>query len=156
MQYYITCVWEYIFNCKNTLQGGRVEDTVIWAFRFFFLLLLVVVFWLHCSACRNLVPWPKSKPRPLQWKYLFLTHWTNRELLKLLLLCCSYSVAVMDWSTTGFPVLNYLPEFAQTHVHWVSDAIQPSHPLLPPSSPALNLSQHQGLFQRDGVWSLGQ
>ena len=38
------------------------------------------------------------------------------------------------------------PEFTQTHVHWVSDAIQPSHPLSPPSPPALNLSQHQGLF----------
>ena len=41
----------------------------------------------------------------------------------------------------------YLPEFAQTHVHWVSDAIQPSYPLSPPSPHALNLSQHQGLFQ---------
>ena len=38
-----------------------------------------------------------------------------------------------DCSTPGFPVLHYLPEFAQTHVHWVEDAIQPSHPLLPPS-----------------------
>ena len=46
----------------------------------------------------------------------------------------------MDCSTLGFPVLHYLPEFAQTHVHWFSDAIQPSHPLLPPSPPALNLS----------------
>ena len=53
----------------------------------------------------------------------------------------------MNYSTLGFPVLHYLPEFAQTHVHWVSDAIQTSHPLLPPSLPALNLSQHQGLFQ---------
>ena len=43
---------------------------------------------------------------------------------------------------------NYLPESAQTHVHWVSDAIQPSHPLSPPSPPALNRSQYQGLFQR--------
>ena len=42
---------------------------------------------------------------------------------------------------------HYLLEFAQTHVHWVGDAIQPSHPLLPPSPSALNLSQHQGLFQ---------
>ena len=50
-------------------------------------------------------------------------------------------------STLGFPVLHCLPEFVQTHVHWVSDAIQPSHPL-PPSSPlAFNLSQHQGIFQ---------
>ena len=52
-----------------------------------------------------------------------------------------------DCSTLGFPVLHYLPEFAQTHVHWVSDAIQPSHPLSPPSLFALNLSQHQSLFQ---------
>ena len=53
----------------------------------------------------------------------------------------------MDCSTPGFPVLHYLPELAQTHVHWVGDAIQPSHPLLSPSPSALNLSQHQGLFQ---------
>ena len=53
----------------------------------------------------------------------------------------------MDCSTVGFPVLPYLPEFAQTHVHWVGDAIQPSHSLLAPSSPALSFSQHQGLFQ---------
>ena len=53
----------------------------------------------------------------------------------------------MEWSVLGFPVLHYLPEFAQTHVHWVSDAIPPSHPLSAPSPPAFNLSQHQGLFQ---------
>ena len=47
----------------------------------------------------------------------------------------------------SFSVLHYLPEFAQTHVHQVSDAIQPSHPLSPPSPPALHLSQHHGLFQ---------
>ena len=45
------------------------------------------------------------------------------------------------------PCLSPFPEFAQTHVHWVSDAIQLSHPLLPPCPPALHLSQHQGLFQ---------
>ena len=45
-----------------------------------------------------------------------------------------------------FPVLHYLPEFAQTHVHWIGDVIQPPHPLSPPSL-ALNLSQHQGLLQ---------
>ena len=53
----------------------------------------------------------------------------------------------MDCSTPGFPVLHCLLEFAHTHVHWVGDAIQPSHPLLPSSPPTLNLSQHQGLFQ---------
>ena len=53
----------------------------------------------------------------------------------------------MDCSMPGLPVQHQLPEFIQTHVHWVGDAIQPSHPLSSPSPPALNLSQHQGLFQ---------
>ena len=54
----------------------------------------------------------------------------------------------MNCSTLGLPVQHQLPEFIQTHVHRVSDAIQPSHPLLSPSPPAPNPSQHQGLFQR--------
>ena len=49
----------------------------------------------------------------------------------------------MDCSMPGFPVLHCLPEFAQTHVHYVGDAIQPSHPLPPLSPPALSLLQHQ-------------
>ena len=52
-----------------------------------------------------------------------------------------------DYSTPGFPVFHQLPEFTQTHAHWVGDAIHPSHPLLSPSPPAFNLSQHQGLFK---------
>ena len=51
-------------------------------------------------------------------------------------------------STPGLPVYRQLPEFTQTHVHQVSDAIQPSHPLLSPSPPAPNPSQKQSLFQR--------
>ena len=53
----------------------------------------------------------------------------------------------MDCIMLGFPVLHCLLEFAQTHVHWIGDAIQPSHPLSPPSPPAIYLSQHQDLFQ---------
>ena len=53
----------------------------------------------------------------------------------------------MDCSTPGLPVYHQLPEFSQTPVHWVSDAIQTSHPLSSPSPPAFNLSQHQGLFK---------
>ena len=53
----------------------------------------------------------------------------------------------MNCSMSGFLVLYYLPEFAQTHVHWVSDAIKLSHPLSPPPPPALNLFQNRGLFQ---------
>ena len=50
----------------------------------------------------------------------------------------------------GLPVHHQLLEFVQTHVHRVGDAIQPSHPVSSPSPPALNLSQHQGLFQLGG------
>ena len=70
--------------------------------------------------------------------------------------CCSVAKSCLtlcdptDYSTPGFPVLHRLSEFAQTHVHWISDAIQPSHSLWPPLSPAPNLSQHQSLFQRVG------
>ena len=75
--------------------------------------------------------------------------------------CCSVTKLCptlcdpMDCSMPGFPVSHYLLEFAPTHVHWVSDAIQPSHPLLPPSPPALSLSQHQGLFQWVGSSHFG-
>ena len=53
----------------------------------------------------------------------------------------------IDCSTPGLPVHHQLPEFIQTHVHWVGDAIEPSHPLSSPSHPTFNLSQHQGLFK---------
>ena len=61
-------------------------------------------------------------------------------------LACPTLCDPMDCSTPDLPVHHQLPEFTQTHVHRVGDAIQPSHPLLSPSSP-LNLSQHQGLFK---------
>ena len=54
----------------------------------------------------------------------------------------------MDCSTPGLLVYHQLPEFTQTHVHWVGDAIQPSYPLLSSSPPVFTLSQHQGIFQR--------
>ena len=68
---------------------------------------------------------------------------------------CWYSVPKLyptlcdptNCSTPGFPVLHCLMEFAQIHVHWVKDTIQPSHPLSPPSHPAFDLCYHQGLFQ---------
>ena len=72
---------------------------------------------------------------------------------KVTLGCCSVAKSCLtfcnpiDCSIPGSPVHHYLPEFAQTHVHWVIDAIQPSHPLLPSSPPALSLFQRQGLFQ---------
>ena len=56
----------------------------------------------------------------------------------------------MGCSTPGLPVYHQLPEFTQTHVHWVSDAIQPPHPLSPPSPPAFSPSQHQ-VFSNESV-----
>ena len=66
--------------------------------------------------------------------------------------CCSVAESCpalchpMDCSRSGFPVLHYLLEFVQIHVHWVSNAIHSAHPLSHPSRLALNLSQHQGFF----------
>ena len=61
----------------------------------------------------------------------------------------------MDCSTPGLPVHHWLLELAQTHVHEVGDAIQPSHPLSSPSPPALNLSQHSGSFQMSQFFASG-
>ena len=60
---------------------------------------------------------------------------------------CVWLCDLMDCRTLGFSVPHYLSDFAQTHVHWISDAIQPSHPLSSPSPPAFNFSRHQSLFQ---------
>ena len=62
----------------------------------------------------------------------------------------------MDCSTPGLPVHHQFPEFAQTHVHWVGDDIQPAHPLSSPSPLTFNLSQHQGPFQWVTFTSGGQ
>ena len=67
--------------------------------------------------------------------------------------CCSVAKLCltlcdpMDCNTPAFPILHHLREFVQTHIHCISDTIQPSHPLSSPSPPAFSLSQHQGLFQ---------
>ena len=104
---------------------------------------------------------------------IFLTQGSNQSLLHILpgqagslplwspgklndgICCCCCSVTQscptlwdpMDCSTPGLPVPHDRLEFAQVHVHCISDAVQPSHPLMPSSSSALNLSQHQRLFQ---------
>ena len=65
---------------------------------------------------------------------------------------CPTLCDTMNCSMPGLPVHHQLPEFTQTHVHWVSDSIQPSHPPLSPSPPACNLSQHQGLFKWVSSW----
>ena len=83
----------------------------------------------------------KSPFNPHVWTYLSRSVQFSSVAQLCLTLCDP-----MDCSTPGLPVHHQLPEFTHTHVHWVGDAIQPSH-LFSPSSPAFNLSQHQGLFQ---------
>ena len=77
--------------------------------------------------------------------------WPSNNLIRVQVSSVAHSCLTlcdpMDSSMQGFPVHHQLLEPAQTHVHWVGDAFQPSHPLSSPSPPAFNLSQHQGLFQ---------
>ena len=91
--------------------------------------------WLSCSISkRNSSLWHKtSKAACVQFSSVAQS--------------CPALCDTMDCSTLGLPVHHQLLELAQTHVHRVSDAIQPSHPLSSPSPPAVYLSQHQGLFQ---------
>ena len=105
------------------------------------------------------LPFPSPGNLPNQGSDLCLLHWqvdsfplshqgspclsiSLSSVAQLCLTLCN----PMDCSTPGFPVHHHLLELAQTHVHWVGDAIQPSYPLSSLSPPAFNLSQHQGLF----------
>ena len=94
------------------------------------------------------IPWTEELARLRSFGSHRVGHdWSNFVIVqspsRVLTLC--YPV---DCSTPGFSVLHHLPELAQTHVHWISDAIQPAGPLLSPSPPAFSLSQHQGLWKR--------
>ena len=100
----------------------------------------------HSTRCGE-----HKSSRKMQKKHL----WVSHKKLNLLFLHCCCSVAQscptlcdsMDRNIPGFPVLHCLPELAQTHVHRVSGAIQPTHPQLLPSPPAFNLAQYKSLFQ---------
>ena len=86
--------------------------------------------------------------QPVQGFSVTVKHKHNQiQFTSVQLLSCVWLCDPMNRSKPGFAVHHQLPESTQTHVHWVDDAIQPSHPLSSPSPPALNLSQHQGLFQ---------
>ena len=87
----------------------------------------------HCSTLAWKIPWTEE-PGRLMSQFSSVVQ------------SCLTLFDLMNCTTPGLPAHHQLPEFTQTHVHWVSDAIQPSHPLLSPSPPAFNLSQHQGLI----------
>ena len=90
------------------------------------------------AACEGTEEWGRQEEEGAFW----LSVQFNSVAQSCLILCDP-----MDCSMPGLPAHHQLPEFTQSHVHQVDDAIQPSHPLLSPSPPAPNLSQHQGFFQ---------
>ena len=79
------------------------------------------------------------------WNRFYI--FSNRFIFSSVTQSCPTVCSLMDCSTPGIPVHHQLPEFTQTHVHWVGDTIQSSQPLSSPSPPTFNLSQHQGLFK---------
>ena len=117
----------------------------------------------HCAPCpicgaSNLIWLKKNKQPPnLAVPFVLLLFLTTSSIqFSPVAQSCPTLCDPMNHSTPGLPVHHQLPEFTQTHVHRVSDAIQPSHPLSSLSPPALNLSQHQGLFhiRWPKYWSL--
>ena len=88
-------------------------------------------------------PWTVAHQSPLCTGFFQQEYWSGFSSVAQ---SCPTLCDPMGCSTPGLPVHHQLLEFTQTHVHWIGDAIQPSHPLLSPSPPALNVSQHQGLF----------
>ena len=99
-------------------------------------------------------PFPRGSSQPrnrTQVSHIaggFFTSWATRsDQISSVTQSCPTLCDPMNRSTPGLPVHHQLPEFTQTHVHWVSDVIQPSHPLSSPSPLAPNPSQHQNLFQ---------
>ena len=81
----------------------------------------------------------KSLQSLLELRFVILVQFSTQS--------CPTVCDPMDYSMTGLHVHHQLPEFIQTHVHWVCDAIQPSHPLSSPSPPAFSLSQYEDLFK---------
>ena len=143
-----------LWDCKELLS--------LWSL----LILVCLFFWLRHRACGILVPqgW---NPHALEWKHRIFTTWlpgnghysffffrfspsfasVRSDQIRSVAQSCLTLCDPMNRSTPGLPVHHQLPEFTQTHVHRVSDAIQPSHPLMSPSPLAPSPSQHQSLFQ---------
>ena len=93
--------------------------------------------------------WQNQQPgRPITVPQFHLALWRIYSQFSSVAQSCPTLCDPMNHGTPGLPVLHHLLEFAQTRVHWVGDAIQPSHPLSSPSLSAFSLFQHQGLFQR--------
>ena len=101
----------------------------------------------NLALCDDLEAWNGNRERGSRGRgYMHIYVYTYQSVSSVTQSCATLCNP-MECSTPGFPVHHQLPKLAQTHVHQVSDAIQPSHSLSSPSPPAFHLSQHQGLFQ---------
>ena len=121
------------------MKSGSVSLPTLFFFKMFWLLSVSwISIWNLESTCQFL---QRLSLKLLIWIVLNLNYFAVQYLSRVWL--CN----PMDCSMPVLPVHHQLLEFTQTHVHLVSDAIQPSHPLFSPSPPALNLSQHQGRFK---------
>ena len=149
----VQSLWERIWEC-NTINYDIFKkhsyqwNTSHWTY---------IIFWLSLSVF-DLGASREDFCKALGWRYywwrklgIFKWVYVDEPRIKTLIVVVqSLSPALcspLDCSKAGFPVLHYLPEFAQNHVHWLSDVIQPSHFLSHLFLPAFYLFQHEGLFQ---------
>ena len=110
-----------------------------------------LIVWITANCGKFLMTWEYQEMWPACWEIFMQVRKQELELdmeqqFSSVAQLCPTLCDPMNHSMPGLPVHHQLLESTQTHVHWVSDANQPSHPLSFPSPPALNLSQHQGLF----------
>ena len=116
----------------------------------------IIIYMFKCHSPKSSHPHPLQKKSKRLCPFCCLSYRVIITIFLIPYICIQFSSVAqlcptlcnpMNRSMPGLPVHQQLPEFTQTHVHRVSDAIQPSHPLSSPSPPAPNLSQHQSLFQ---------
>ena len=112
-------------------------------------LTLLAIMKMQTKTTKKVEGWRTDAFKLWSWRRFLRLLWTARTSVQFSTVAqsCPTLGNPMDCSTPGLSVHHQLPEFTQTHIHWVGDAIQPSHLLSSPSPPAFNLSQQQGLFK---------
>ena len=139
-------IWQ---TCSPILQIFHFLNGVLWRTNTFILMKFTffffgAVFHAFVFISKNTLPNPRQGMKIYHYVFFYkFDSFRFSSIAQSSLILCN----PMDHSMPGFPILHQLSELTQTHIHWVSDAIQSSHPLSSLSPPAFNLSQHQGLFK---------
>ena len=145
--YNINIVWNML-NCMTFIFWMHliisIDARLRWILLFLFITLPVSWLIVGTPLINDL---QSNTFKPWLWHQLYDHNFNIRFQFSSVAQSCPTLCDPMNRSTPGLPVHHQLPEFTQTHVHQVGDAIQPSQPLSSPSPPALNPSQHQSLFQ---------